>query len=272
MDTCIGKILAGVNLTNTHVIFLADNGTANNVIQPPFTNTRAKGTLYEGGTHVPLIIAGPAVNSPNRTNATPVSAVDVYATILEMAGINATTIPTSNPIDGQSLLSVLQTSNLTLSRHAYSEFFGTNILAVSNGGRALRDARYKLIDFTVGADQFYDLAVDPYEKTNLLVTAMNATQLANYAAGHHRLGQDQRAVLRDRAAQSHEQLRPLAGVRAGRPELGTADKRAHPHQRRQQRDVDGHECQRLTEFLSGNGTVSLQFPKTLLAARALGRH
>jgi arylsulfatase A-like enzyme len=194
-DACIGKILSWVNLTNTHIIFLGDNGTANNVIQPPFTNTRAKDTLYEGGTHVALIIAGPAVFVPNRTNATPANMVDVYSTILEMANINAsTTIPTNNPIDGQSLLAVLQTNNLTLTRYAYSELFGTNTLTMANAGRTLRDARWELIDFTAQADEFYDLAVDPYEKTNLLATAMNATQLQNYYSLTMKLGDYQTAL------------------------------------------------------------------------------
>jgi arylsulfatase B len=194
-DTCIGRILSWVNLTNTHVIFLGDNGTAINVIQPPFSSSRAKDTLYEGGTHVPLVIAGPAVASPNRTNATPANMVDVYSTILEMAGINAaTTIPTNNPIDGQSLLSVLQTNNLMLPRYAYTELFGTNTLTMANGGRALRDARYKLIDFTAKADEFYDLSVDPYEKTNLLAAPMNAAQSGNYYSLVLKLGDYQIAL------------------------------------------------------------------------------
>ena len=192
-DTAIGTILSWVNLTNTHVIFLGDNGTANNVIQPPFTNTRAKDTLYEGGTHVPLVIAGPAVANPNRTNATPASMVDVYATILEMAGINAANIPTNNPIDGQSLLPVLLTNQITLSRWSYSELFGTNYTA-SVSGRALRNAQYKLIAFTGGTNEFYDLNSDPYEKTNLLNSAMSATPLGNYYALVMKLGDYQIAL------------------------------------------------------------------------------
>ncbi len=193
-DTCIGKIMSWVNLTNTHVIFLGDNGTANNVIQPPFTNTRAKDSLYEGGTHVPLVIAGPSVFAPNRTNATPANMVDLYSTILEMAGINAAlTIPTTNVIDGQSLLSVLQTNNLTQPRWSYSELFGTNYSA-SVSGRALRNLQYKFIAFTSGTQEFYDLNSDPYEKTNLLATAMNATQSGNFNALTLKLGDYQTAL------------------------------------------------------------------------------
>jgi arylsulfatase A-like enzyme len=194
-DTAIGNILSWVNLTNTYVIFLGDNGTANTTIQPPFTNTRAKDTLYEGGTHVPLVIAGP-VFLPNRTNATPVSMVDVFATILEMAGIDVSSIPTNSPVDGQSLFSVLQATNLTLSRYAYSELFGTNALTIANGGRALRSARYTLLDFTSKADEFYDFSVDPYEKTNLLATTMSATQSGNYYSLVLKLGDYQASLTR----------------------------------------------------------------------------
>lgn len=188
-DTAIGQILKWVSLTNTYVIFLGDNGTGGNVIQPPFASSRAKNTLYEGGTHVPLVIAGPDIAGPNRTNITPANMVDIYATILAMAGINAADIvTTNNPIDGQSLLPVLQNTNLTLTRYAYSELFGTNNLTAANTGRALRDARYKLIDFTAKADEFYDLTSDPYEATNLLATTMNNTQLANYYSLQMKLG------------------------------------------------------------------------------------
>ena len=57
LDTEIGRLLESVNRTNTHIIFLGDNGTQS-VVQPPFPSNRGKNTLYEGGTHVPFIIVG----------------------------------------------------------------------------------------------------------------------------------------------------------------------------------------------------------------------
>src|SRR6185503_3037006 len=42
MDTEIGRLLAAVNRTNTHIIFIGDNGTANQVIQPPYSTMKAK--------------------------------------------------------------------------------------------------------------------------------------------------------------------------------------------------------------------------------------
>jgi arylsulfatase B len=186
MDTEIGRLLAAVDRTNTHIIFMGDNGTLNSVIQPPFPSSRGKGSLYEGGVRVPFLIAGPAVASPGRTNDTLVHAVDVFATILEMAGINpAATLPTNVIIDSQSVLgAVRSTSNLT--RNVYVEKFGTD--TPTPDGRALRNGQFKLIRFTRAAEEFYDLLADPYEKTNLLSGSLTGTPLANYYSLEMRLG------------------------------------------------------------------------------------
>jgi arylsulfatase A-like enzyme len=192
MDTEIGRLLAAVDRTNTHIIFIGDNGTLNSVIQPPFPSSRGKGSLYEGGVKVPFVIAGPAVASPGRTNDTLVHAVDVFATILEMAGINlAATLPTNAISDSQSVLgAVRNTSNLT--RHVYVEKFGTD--TPTPDGRALRNAQFKLIQFT-GAEEFYDLLADPYEKTNLLSASLTGSPLANYYSLEMRLGHYQTTLV-----------------------------------------------------------------------------
>jgi arylsulfatase A-like enzyme len=87
MDTEMGRLLtnmtrtnANVSLTNTMIIFLGDNGTPRQVIQPPYSASRAKGTLYEGGIRVPLIVAGAGVISPNRVSTEVVHCVDLFAT------------------------------------------------------------------------------------------------------------------------------------------------------------------------------------------------
>lgn len=178
MDTEIGRLLASVDRANTHIIFIGDNGTPGNIIAPPYTISRGKDTLYEGGIHVPLIISSPDVVNPNRTNDTPVNAVDLFTTILELAGTSATAaVPSSVKIDSQSLVPVMQSTN-TITRRAYSEVFGTNV-AADVGGRALRDSRYKLIRFNNGVDEFYDLQSDPYEVTNLF-SKMTTEQRAYY--------------------------------------------------------------------------------------------
>ena len=178
MDTEIGRLLAAVDRTNTHIIFIGDNGTPGGVIQSPYSSARGKDTLYEGGIHVPLVISSPSVVSAGRTNDTPVNAVDLFATILELAGTSVgSAVPSSVKIDSQSLVPLLTSTN-TIVRRAYSEVFGPSV-AANVGGRALRDDRYKLISFSNGVNEFYDLQTDPYETTNLFST-LTTEQRAYY--------------------------------------------------------------------------------------------
>ncbi len=60
LDRETGRLLdfIGTNLTNTTVILMGDNGTTGGLIQPPYSPSRGKGMLYQGGIKVPLIIAG----------------------------------------------------------------------------------------------------------------------------------------------------------------------------------------------------------------------
>ncbi len=183
MDTEIGRLLASINTNTTQIIFLGDNGTSPQVLQPPYPDGRGKSTLYEGGVKVPLLIAGPAVAKPGRTNATPVHAVDLFRTILDLAGAATAT---TNTIDSQSLLPILQDHPDT-SRDVYAELFGTNILNNADG-RALRNAQFKLIKFNNGDEEFYDLLADPYEGTNLLTNTLTAPQQAHYNSLTLKLG------------------------------------------------------------------------------------
>jgi arylsulfatase A-like enzyme len=186
MDTEIGRLLSAVNLTNTHVIFIGDNGTPGNQVQPPFVSGRGKDTLYEGGVRVPFIIAGPAVTMPGRTNDTPVHTVDLFATLLDMAGINSpATVPANTPIDSETLLPYVQGAT-NLARRTFCQSFNDTAPA-ANDGRMLRRDGYKLIRFNSGSDLFYHLASDPYEGTNLLAGTLTATARSNYNASVLRL-------------------------------------------------------------------------------------
>ena len=180
LDTEIGRLLSVVNRTNTYIIFIGDNGTQGNIIQPPFPSGRGKNSLYEGGTHVPLIISGPAVVNPNRTNATLCGMVDLFATILEVAGSSVSAaVPPGVAIDGQSLMPAVQTTN-TSPRYAYSELFGANVSPQSATGQTLRNSQFKLIRFNDRHEEFYDLQNDPYETVNLLTNPLSATAQSNY--------------------------------------------------------------------------------------------
>jgi arylsulfatase A-like enzyme len=182
LDTEVGRVLATVNLGTTHVIFVGDNGTPANVIQTPYNAAHSKETIYEGGTRVPLIIAGPSVVSPNRNSDVPVHVVDLYSTILELAGISvAATQPSTNPVDSRSLLPVLQ-NNTESSRVVMSQMFSAD-LAKSVSGRVITDAAgYTLLQFDDGHEELFNVTTDVNQGTNLLgASVTNAAQIA-YAA------------------------------------------------------------------------------------------
>jgi arylsulfatase A-like enzyme len=183
MDTEVGRLLAGVNLTETTVIFIGDNGTPSTVIQTPYSAAHSKGTLYDGGVRVPLIIAGKGVVSPNRTSTQPVHCVDLYSTILELAGINVSaTQPAGNPIDSVSLLPILQNSTAA-SRYLFVEQFSADLATNVSGQAVIDEAGYKLIQFDDGHEEFYKTSTDTNEATTLLGNVgITSTDQAAFAA------------------------------------------------------------------------------------------
>jgi arylsulfatase A-like enzyme len=79
-----------------------------------------KGSLYEGGTRVPFIMRWPGVTKPGSTNDVPAIHVDIYPTLLEIAGAKA---PENQPLDGASLLPILRDSSGSLAREAIFQHF-----------------------------------------------------------------------------------------------------------------------------------------------------
>ena len=181
MDTEIGRLLAVVDRSRTIIIFMGDNGTSGNVIQPPW-NAHAKGSLYEGGVRVPLLINSPDIVSPGRESTAIVHAVDLFSTILELAGINqSTAVPGSIAIDSRSLVPVLKNQSETAERYAYSEIAADENPS-NRMGATVRNTTHKLIRFTDNTEELYDLIADPYETTNLLAGPLPTTARASYYA------------------------------------------------------------------------------------------
>jgi arylsulfatase A-like enzyme len=185
LDTCMARLLdfLGPKTSNTTIIFMGDNGTPASVIQAPFTTNQCKGSLYEGGIRIPLIISGPAVTGTNRVTDALVSTVDLYATILEMAGVNlASTLPTNLVFDSQSLMPIITNALYEpVNRFILAENFDGKI-PNSVAGRAIRNSRFKLLFFDNGTQEMYDLSLDPWEHTNLLSGRLDRLQQSNYTA------------------------------------------------------------------------------------------
>jgi hypothetical protein len=92
--------------TDTMVIVVGDNGTLGSAVKQPFDPQRAKGTAYQTGVWVPLIVAGPLVQSPDRVISHMVNVADLYSLFGEIAGLDVRqTVP--RPIDSMPMLPYL---------------------------------------------------------------------------------------------------------------------------------------------------------------------
>lgn len=98
--------------SNTLVIVVGDNGSFGPTVKLPFDTARAKGSAYQTGVWVPLIVAGEQVVSPDRNVEHMVNATDVYALLAQVAGIDEAIVAAATP-DSVGLLAYLENANQT---------------------------------------------------------------------------------------------------------------------------------------------------------------
>jgi len=120
-----------------------------------------KKTLFDPAIQVPLIISHPD-HGPTRAEE-PASLLDIFPTVLDMAGIRGEAIQTQ--IDGKSLLPALRGQAVS----------GPVFVEHVDGGTAaprvaVRDGNKKVVISRAYPPQFYDLANDPLEETNIAGT------------------------------------------------------------------------------------------------------
>jgi arylsulfatase B len=160
MDRELGRVLAQVDLGTTTVVALGDNGTGEQAARAPYSEDHAKFSVYEGGVRVPLLVAGPHVRAPGSTSDALVHLVDVLPTLAELGGVRDPAAWVEAPIDGLSLLPLLVDPDRgSLRELLYTQrFLGVNP-DITNAGdlRAVRDERFKLIRFSSGVEELYDL-------------------------------------------------------------------------------------------------------------------
>lgn len=154
LDEQLGRILCAHDPETTTVILIADNGTDGEASLPPFTQAHAKGSLYQGGVQVPLVVRGPGVRADLRGtfNDRLVCGTDLFATVCEIAGVSA-----AAP-DSVSLVPYLRELGAGPVRtRVYAEGFFPNFTPTSAGAgpppgyvcgvhnQTVRDERFKLL-------------------------------------------------------------------------------------------------------------------------------
>ncbi len=189
LDTVVGVLVDHVEALdpNTVVIFVGDNGTVASTIDNMYLTTsgRGKTTNYESGIRIPLAIKGPGIEQ-GVVSTEFVHVVDLFATALELAGVDP---PTSNyaynnpseeiASDSVSLVPILEGASSTVRDHVLeytlSEKFGGFFTSPS---AAARNGTYKLIcwDDACSEHEFYNLIDDPLEE-NALDTSGYSTEV-----------------------------------------------------------------------------------------------
>jgi len=85
LDTELARLIVGIDLEETLVIVMGDNGTPSARQDPLYPPGHGKGSLY-GGIHVPMIVLGAGVLQPGRVCDHIVQDVDVFSLIVEGSG------------------------------------------------------------------------------------------------------------------------------------------------------------------------------------------
>jgi arylsulfatase A len=168
VDDALGTIRANLKRLkldeNTVIIFTGDNGGLLPITEnSPYR--AGKGSAYEGGVRVPLIALWPGVNKPGAVEATPAITLDIYPTVLEMAGIK----PLASVVDGRSLAPLLRGGKLD--RDAIYWHYPHYHPGGATPYSAIRKGDFRLVHFYEdNRDELYDLSQDIGEKQDLMAT------------------------------------------------------------------------------------------------------
>jgi arylsulfatase A-like enzyme len=177
VDESVGRIVKKLDelhlADHTLVIFTSDNGGAVHFGQPPATSNfplrNGKGSAYEGGLRVPLLVKMPGVIHAGTVCDTPIITMDFFPTLLELAGADKFAGRTA--ADGVSFVPLLRGEAARphdeLFWH-YPHYWNGGIISPYSVARV---GDWKLIRFYErGREELYNLKSDLSEKNDLAAT------------------------------------------------------------------------------------------------------
>lgn len=158
VDGLIGRLIEALEATDrladTVIVFTSDHGD--------FLGERGlwyKMSFLEPSAHVPLVIWGPGRFGPRRVTA-PVSLADLLPTFVGLAGISSLV----RPVDGRSLLGLLQGETEDSERTIWGEYLAEGVVAPMY---MVRRGPWKFIHTPADPDQLFHVDRDPNELENL---------------------------------------------------------------------------------------------------------
>jgi arylsulfatase A-like enzyme len=180
MDKSLGDLMDYLDkegiTDDTYILFLSDNGGLSLTPQrggkahtQNLPLKQGKGSLYEGGIRIPMLVAGPGI-APSSTTKQYVGIDDIFPTIMEFAGQKK--YKTIQTVDGKSMVPFLKDANKMDSEkvllwHYPNNWTSVNLKGIS-WGTALRKGNFKLIYFhKYQTMELYDLSNDIGEEHDL---------------------------------------------------------------------------------------------------------
>jgi arylsulfatase A-like enzyme len=182
----IGRLLAALSpqvRANTTIIFVGDNGTPNEAMVPPSIPGKGKGTLFEGGVNVPLIVSGKGVNTGANQCDALVEVADLFPTVADLFGVDYRVgVGDNRPIDGLSIAPYFSAPSLpSLRTSVFAQKFSPNgVGPYLSEGWMIRDERWKLIRRMGQPDLFFDMQGLDREGTSLLPGVLTTEQFDAY--------------------------------------------------------------------------------------------
>lgn len=165
VDAQIGRVLEALEkkglADNTIVVVWGDHGW--HLGEKGITG---KNTLWDRGTKVPLIFAGPGVKAEQRCSQ-PAELMDIYPTLIELAGL-----PARDDLEGLSLVPQLRGAATKRERPA--------ITSHNQGNHGVRSENWRYIHYADGSEELYDMRKDPQEWTNLAADPAFAEVIAEH--------------------------------------------------------------------------------------------
>lgn len=170
LDKSVGKLLSAIDhlgiADNTYVIFMSDNGASGNPRKPSNSPLNGgKGSLYEGGIRIPLIIRGPGILEGIQSKQA-VTGYDLLPTICELSGLHSV-----EGLAGASIASVFAAPSKPIARTSNPFLF--HYPHYGKGPRQKPQSALILGDFKILKDlesstlQLFDLKNDPFEQKDL---------------------------------------------------------------------------------------------------------
>jgi arylsulfatase A-like enzyme len=158
-DAQIGRVLTALSNSpyadNTVVVLWSDHG-----YHLGEKGHWAKHVMWERGSQVPFVWAGPGIAEGTTTDAT-ASLIDMYPTFVELCGLTKDGANANlQPLDGESLVPTLENPDQASDREVIISNLQAHEYAITN-----RDWRY--IRYGDGQEELYDHNNDPNEWDNL---------------------------------------------------------------------------------------------------------